>query len=188
MKRVRHVQINFSQHSTYIQIVFCSKVSIYTQNSIHIREHIDFNTILFPRSKWSWSTPQFNKSMFARIEWNFECIGKLLTGRKFLKGMSRPGFLSNGKTKASFQATGNWPDFKDILINLVSTGSRTSHRLTKVEGIGSRAQDFRDECCIRDFTSCSVNILNLVRWTKDDSMPSMSGYDSLQHHDNRGDS
>ena len=29
-----HVQINFSQHSTYIQIVFCSKVSIYTQNSI----------------------------------------------------------------------------------------------------------------------------------------------------------
>ena len=34
MKRVRHVQINFSQHSTYIQIVFCSKVSIYTQNSI----------------------------------------------------------------------------------------------------------------------------------------------------------
>ena len=34
MKRVRHVQINFSQHSTYIQIVFCSKVYIYTQNSI----------------------------------------------------------------------------------------------------------------------------------------------------------
>ena len=34
MKRVRHVQINFSQHSTCIQIVFCSKVSIYTQNSI----------------------------------------------------------------------------------------------------------------------------------------------------------
>ena len=100
---------------------------------------------------------------------------KLLTGRKFLKRMSRPGFLSNGKTKAFFQATGNWPDFKDILINLVSTGSRTSHRLTKVEGIGSRAQDFRDECCIRDFTSCSVNILNSVRWTKDDSMPSMSG-------------
>ena len=29
-----HVQINFSQHSTYIQIVFCSKVSISTQNSI----------------------------------------------------------------------------------------------------------------------------------------------------------
>lgn len=65
--------------------------------------------------------------------------------------MSRPGFLSNGKTKASLQATGNLPDFKDILINLVSTGSRTSHRLTKVEGIGS------------------------VRWTKDESVPSMSG-------------
>ena len=29
-----HVQISFSQHSTYIQIVLCRKVSIYTQNSI----------------------------------------------------------------------------------------------------------------------------------------------------------
>ena len=84
-------------------------------------------------------------------------------------------FVSNGKTRASFQATGNCPDFKDILINLVSAGSRTSHRLSKVEGIGSRAQDFKDKCCMRDFTSCSVNISNSMRWTKDDSMASVSG-------------
>ena len=106
---------------------------------------------------------------------SFETNGRLLTGRKCLKRISRPGFLSNGGTKASFQATGNWPDFKDMLINLVSTGSRTSHRLTRVEGIGSRKQDFKDECCIRDFTSCSVNISNSVRWTKDDSVSSVSG-------------
>ena len=82
---------------------------------------------------------------------SFETNCKLLTGPKFLKRMW-PGFLSNGKNRASYQATGNWPDFKDIVINLVRTGSRTSHRLTKVEGIGSRGQDFRDERCIRELT------------------------------------
>ena len=70
-------------------------------------------------------------------------------------------FVGNDKTRASFQATGNCPDFKDILINLVSTGSRTSHRLNKVEGIGSRAQDFKDKSCMRDFTSCSVNFVGV---------------------------
>ena len=38
---------------------------------------------------------------------SFKTHGKLLTGQHFLKRISRPGFLSNGKTEASFQATGN---------------------------------------------------------------------------------
>ena len=60
---------------------------------------------------------------------SFKTNGKLLTGQNFLKRIiSRAGFLSNGKTEASFQATGNLPDLNEILINLVSTGSRTSHQ------------------------------------------------------------
>ena len=42
MKRLRQVQINFSQHSTYIQIVFCSTVSIYTQNYIQYEHTLTF--------------------------------------------------------------------------------------------------------------------------------------------------
>ena len=69
---------------------------------------------------------------------------------------------------------------------LVSTESGKIHRQAKVaEGIGSRAQDFKDESCTRDFTSCSVNISNSVRWTKDDDCSPSRVCGSLQYQDNR---
>ena len=72
---------------------------------------------------------------------------------------------------------------------LVSTESGKIHRQAKVaEDIGSRAQDFKDESCTRDFTSCSVNISNSVRWTKDDDCSPSRVCGSLQYQDNRGDS
>ena len=66
-----HVQItgNFSQHSTYIQIVFCSKVSIYTQNSIQY-EH----TLTLIQYCFQGQNEVDPLSKCARIEWNFECI------------------------------------------------------------------------------------------------------------------
>ena len=57
------VQINFSQHSSCIQLVFCSKVSIYIC--------INILKILFNKSTHCRSSV---KSMCARIEWNSEYI------------------------------------------------------------------------------------------------------------------
>ena len=72
-----HVQINFSQHSTYIQIVFCSKVSIYTQNSIQYEHTLTLIQYCFQGQNEVdplLMISLINLSMRARFEWNFECI------------------------------------------------------------------------------------------------------------------
>ena len=74
---------------------------------------------------------------------SFNKKAKLLTGVKFLNMTSRPGFLSNGHTSASFQDLGKCPASNDLLMIVVMTGRRASHLLTKREGIGSSGQDLR---------------------------------------------
>ena len=46
-ERVRHVQINFSEHSTCIQTNFCSKVYIYPQNSIQYEHTLTLKQYCF---------------------------------------------------------------------------------------------------------------------------------------------
>ena len=77
MKRVRHAQINFSQHSTCIQIVFCSKVSFYICiNMLKIlfntcTHWLYYNTVSKVKMKLIHSSV---KPMCARIERNFEYL------------------------------------------------------------------------------------------------------------------
>ena len=86
---------------------------------------------------------------------------KLLTGRKFLKMTSRPGFFNSGKTKASFQISGKHPDCNELLTIFVRTGRRSSHLLTSVDGIGSRGQDLRAEFWISCLTSRTDSIVKV---------------------------
>ena len=91
---------------------------------------------------------------------SFDKKAKLLTGLKFLNMISRPGFLSNGPTTTSFQDLGKCPASNDLLMIVVMTGRRTSHLLTKREGIGSSGQDFNVELWISDLTLLADRILN----------------------------
>jgi len=75
---------------------------------------------------------------------SFERKARLLTGLKFLKIISRPGFLSNGHTSA-FQISGKIPASYDFLMIVVMTERRPSHLLTNREGMGSSGQDFNAE-------------------------------------------
>ena len=88
---------------------------------------------------------------------------KLLTGRKFLKMTSRPGFFNSGKTKASFQILGKHPDCNELhlLMIIVRTGRRSSHLLTSADGIGSRGQDLRAEFWISCLTSRTDSIVKV---------------------------
>ena len=73
MKRVRHAQINFFQLSTYIQMVFWSKASIYICINIlkillnRSTHWLKYNTVWKVKMKLIHSSV---KSMCARIEWN----------------------------------------------------------------------------------------------------------------------
>ena len=91
---------------------------------------------------------------------SFDKKAKLLTGLKFLNMISRPGFLSNGPTTASFQDLGKCPASNDLLMIVVMMGRRASHLLTKREGIGSSGQDFNVELWISDLTLLADRILN----------------------------
>ena len=91
---------------------------------------------------------------------SFDKKAKLLTGLKFLNMISRPGFLSNGHTSASFQDLGKCPASNDLLMIVVMMGRRASHLLTKREGIGSSGQDFNVELWISDLTLLADRILN----------------------------
>ena len=71
---------------------------------------------------------------------SFDKKAKLLTGLKFLNMISRPGFLSNGHTTASFKDSGKCPASNDLLMIIVMMGRRASHLLTEREGIGSSGQ------------------------------------------------
>ena len=74
---------------------------------------------------------------------NLETYGRLLTGRKLLKVMSRPHFLSSGFSKASYQSLANSPDSKDKLIMFVITGNSTSKTSGTTEvGTGSSRHVF----------------------------------------------
>ena len=74
--------------------------------------------------------------------------------------ISRPGFLSNGHTTASFQDLGKCPASNDFLMIVVMMGRRASHLLTKQEGIGSSGQDFNVKLWISDLTLLADRILN----------------------------
>ena len=91
---------------------------------------------------------------------SFDKKAKLLTGLKFLNMISRPGFLSNGPTTASFQDLGKCPASNDLLMIVVMMGRRASHLLTKRQGIGSSGQDFNVELWISDLTLLADRILN----------------------------
>ena len=91
---------------------------------------------------------------------SFDKKAKLLTGLKFLNMISRPGFLSNGHTTASFQDLRKCPASNDLLMIVVMMGRRASHLLTKREGIGSSGQDFNVELWISDLTLLADRILN----------------------------
>ena len=84
----------------------------------------------------------------------------MLTGLKFLKIISRPGFLSSGHTSASFQLSGKSPASNDLFMIVVMTGIRASHLLTKREGMGSSGQDFNAEFWISDLTFLADKVLN----------------------------
>ena len=93
---------------------------------------------------------------------SFERKARLLTGLKFLKIISRPGFLSNGHTSASFQLSGKSPASNDLFIIMivVMTGIGASHLLTKLEGMGSSGQDFNAKFWISDLTFLTDKVLN----------------------------
>ena len=91
---------------------------------------------------------------------SFDKKAKLLTGLKFLNMISRPGFLSNGHTTASFQDLGKFPACNDLLMIVVMMGRRASHQLTKRKGIGSSGQHLNVELCISDLTLLADRILN----------------------------
>lgn len=91
---------------------------------------------------------------------SFERKARLLTGLKFLKIISRPGFLSNGHTSASFHISGKIPASYDFLMIVVMTGRRALHLLTSREGMGSSGQDFNAEFWISDLTLFSNKVLN----------------------------
>lgn len=89
---------------------------------------------------------------------SFERKARLLTGLKFLKIISRPGFLSNGHTSASFHISGKIPASYDFLMIVVMTGRRALHLLTSQEGMGSSGQDFNAEFWISDLTLFSDSL------------------------------
>ena len=91
---------------------------------------------------------------------SYDKKAELLTGPKFLNVISRPVFLSNGHTTASFQDLGKRPASNDLLMIVVMMGRRASHLLTKREGIGSSGQDFNVELWISDLTLLADRILN----------------------------
>ena len=63
---------------------------------------------------------------------------KLPMGRKSLKITARPGFFNGGKTRASFEMSGESPDCNELLMISVRAGRRSAHLLTSVDGTGSR--------------------------------------------------
>ena len=91
---------------------------------------------------------------------SYDKKAELLTGLKFLNVISRPGFLSNGNTTASFQDLGKRPASNDLLMIVVMMGRRASYLLSKREGIGSSGQDFNVELWIGDLTLLADRILN----------------------------
>ena len=91
---------------------------------------------------------------------SYDKKAELLTGLKFLNVISRPGFLSNGHTTASFQDLGKRPASNDLLTIVVMMGRRASYLLTKREGIGSSGQDFNVELWIGDLILLADRILN----------------------------
>lgn len=103
-----------------------------------------------------WSCILWKTSFFV----SFERKARLLTGLKFLKIKSRPGFLSNGHTSASFQISGKIPASYDFLMIVVMTGRRASHLLTSREGMRSSGQDFNAEFWISDLTLLSDEVSN----------------------------
>ena len=62
-----------------------------------------------------------------------------------MNAKSKPGFLRDGNTSASFQASANRPVSKERLISLVTTGNRTSSNLITI-GVGIGVELTESEC------------------------------------------
>ena len=109
--------------------------------------------LLLTRWPWIW--------LKASLSMSLDTKDKLLMGRNILNMTSRPGFFNNGKTRASFQMSGKGPDCNELSMIFVRTGTRSSHLLTNVDGIGSREQDLRAAFWISCLTSRTDSIINV---------------------------
>ena len=106
-------------------------------------------------TRWPWIL------LKAALSMSLNTKDKLLVGRKILKMTSRPGFFDGGNTRVSFQMSGKSADCNELLMIFVRTGTRSSHLLTDVDGIGSRGQDLRAALWLSCLTSRTNSIIKV---------------------------